>query len=111
MSEQVSPAPDSGAQDSRVRRPWSRKLNPAQIKALVNAYHGGSNVRDIMAEYRIGRTSLYRYIHDYDQMPDVQNDVSYWRIEAQRLKELLIEVCLENKDLKAQLSARASDAV
>ena len=93
--------------NTRVRRPWSRKLNPAQIKALVNAYHGGSNVRDIMAEYRIGRTSLYRYIHDYDAMPDSTNDVSFWRIEAQRLKELVVELAKENKRLNDVLLQRA----
>lgn len=94
----------------RVRRPWSRKLNPAQIKALVNAYHGGSNVRDIMAEFRIGRTSLYRYIHDYDTMPDVENDVAYWRIETQRLKELVVEMAKENKRLNDILAGRAQQA-
>lgn len=96
--------------NTRVRRPWSRKLNPAQIKALVNAYHGGSNVRDIMQEYRIGRTSLYRYIHDYDAMPDTSNDVSYWRIETQRLKELVVEMAKENKRLQDVIHGRAPQA-
>lgn len=92
------------AVNTRVRRPWSRKLNPAQIKALVNAYHGGSNVRDIMAEFKIGRTSLYRYIHDYDAMPDAENDASYWRIETQRLKELVVEMAKDCKTLRDELT-------
>lgn len=111
MSDNVSSAALGSEPMSRVRRPWSRKLNPAQIKALINAYHGGSNVRDIMAEFRIGRTSLYRYIHDYDSMPDVENDVSYWRIEAQRLKELVVEMAKETKRLNDLLAERALNAV
>lgn len=100
-------AADSTSSNTRVRRPWSRKLNPSQIKALINAYHGGSNVRDIMAEYHIGRTSLYRYIHDYDAMPDTTNDPSYWRIEAQRLKELVVEMAKENKRLNDVIHEQA----
>ena len=86
--------------DTRSRKPWSRKLTPAQIRAVCEQYLAGSNVREIMTQFGIGRSSLYRYLADYRNTPDVTNDSTHWRIEYQRVKDLAIELALENKKLR-----------
>lgn len=95
---------------ARSRKPWSRKLTPAQIRVVAEKYHAGSNVREIMKEFGIGRSSLYRYLEDYKHSPDVTNDVTHWRIEYQRVKDLAIELALENKRLRAGSEANTTEA-
>lgn len=85
----------------RSRKPWSRKLTPAQIRVVAERYLAGGNVREVMKEFGIGRSSLYRYLEDYRSTPDVTNDVTHWRIEYQRVKDLAIDLALENKKLRA----------
>lgn len=95
------------AKASRNKRAWhQKKLTPAQIQVICERFHGGSHVRDLMAEYNISRSSLYRYLEEYEKGPDLQQDVAYWRIECQRVKDLAMELALENKDLRAKLAAR-----
>lgn len=90
-----------------TRRPWSRKLTPAQIKIIAERYYAGSNVQAIMREFNIGRSSLYRYLHDFKNDPNVTNDVTHLRIECERLKGLAIQLALENKQLRQSLAEKA----
>jgi len=95
MSEALS----SQAQSTR-RRPWSRRLTPAQIRALAEKYYAGSSVQEVMREFGICRSSLYRYLRSYDGQADKENDVTHWRIEYERLKNLCVELAFENKTLR-----------
>lgn len=85
------------------RKRWSRKLTPAQIRVVAQRYHAGSNTREIMQEFGIGRTSLYRYLQDYEATPDVTNDATHWRIEYERVKDLAVELALANKTANARI--------
>lgn len=86
---------------TRSRKPWSRKLSPAQIRVVAERYLAGGSAAAVMKEFGIGRSSLYRYLDDYRSMPDVTDDVTHWRIEYQRVKDLAIDLALENKKLRA----------
>ena len=94
--------PAEAPRPRRSRLQWSRKLTPAQIRVVAQRYYGGSNVRELMAEFKIGRSSLYRYLADYNATPEVTNNVAHWRIEYERLKQVVVDLALENKALRAQ---------
>lgn len=86
----------------RTRRPWSKKFTPAEIRAVINEYHAGSNTREICKKYDIGRTTLYRWIEQHDQMPVDERDITTLKIEVATLKELIVGLALENKKLRSE---------
>ena len=85
----------------RTRRPWSKKFTPAEIRAVINEYHAGSNTREICKKYAIGRTTLYRWIEQHDAMPVDEHDLMTLRIEMAALKDLIVKLALENKQLRS----------
>jgi len=85
----------------RTRRPWSKKFTPAEIRTVINEYHAGSNTREICKKYNIGRTTLYRWIEQHDQMPVDERDITTLKIEVATLKELIVTLAVENKKLRA----------
>jgi len=99
MGETKTKATYTGA-----RKRWSRKLTPAQIRVVAERYHAGSNTREIMKDFGIGRTSLYRYLQDYQATPDVTNDPTHWRINYERVKDLAVELALANKVANARIA-------
>lgn len=106
-------APETPTPTVRTRRPWSKKFTPAEIRTVINEYHAGSNTREICKKYNIGRTTLYRWIEQHDAMPVDEYDITTLKIEVATLKELIVKLALENKQLRSlhDGSSGSSDSV
>ena len=92
----------SPALAARPRMAWSRKLTPAQVQVIARKYQAGSNIRELMRDFSICRSTLYRYLSEYKQPGLDAGDATYWRIECERLKEVVVDLTLENKALRAR---------
>lgn len=85
-----------------IRRAWSAKLGPAQIRVLANRYYGGQNTPSLLSDFGISRSSLFRYLKEYADMPDKNKDMAWVLTENGRLVSLVSKLVLQLEDLKAE---------
>lgn len=94
--------------NTRRQRPWSKKLTPTQVRALINDYRGNHTTESMCERYDISRSTLYRMLGQYDKGPDGTESITYLRAEVARLKEVVIELAMENRRLKRTTVAPAT---
>ena len=94
--------------NTRRQRPWSKKLTPTQVRALINDYRGNHTTESMCERYDISRSTLYRMLGQYDKGPDGTESVTYLRAEVARLKEVVVSLAMENRRLKRTTVAPAT---
>lgn len=86
--------------NTRRQKPWSKKLTPTQVRALINDYRGNHTTESMCERYDISRSTLYRMLGQYDKGPDGTETLTYLRAEVARLKELVVELAMANRRLR-----------
>lgn len=56
-----------------LRRPWA-KLQPRQIEQLCALYKMGSSQSHLARRYKIGRTTVWRYLKARNLLPNQANN-------------------------------------
>lgn len=86
-------------------RNWSRKFSAEQIRAVIADYRSGQYTgAQIQRKYGLGHNTLYRWVRKYKALPDPENDPSYLRSEIARLRAVVVELAMANKQLQDQLT-------
>ncbi len=87
--------------DPAALRGWSRKFTPEQIQAVLADYKSGELTgAQIQRRYGLGHNTLYRWVRKFKAMPDPESDPTYLRSEIARLKALVVELAMANKQLQ-----------
>lgn len=83
-----------------LMRSWSRKFTTEQISAVLSDYQSGQFTGpQLQRRYGIGHNTLYRWVRKFKALPDPRKDPAYLQQEVTRLKALVVELALANKQL------------
>lgn len=83
-----------------VARGWSRKFSTEQISAVLSDYQSGQFTGpQLQRRYGIGHNTLYRWVRKFKALPDATQDPAFLRQEVSRLRALVVELALANKQL------------
>ena len=82
------------------RRVWSKKLKPSELSAIFRDYDAGMTGQDICTKYRVSKTTLYRWINEYEARPQTDHDPTFLRAHIADLERCIVKLMLKLQQLE-----------
>lgn len=77
----------------------------SKVKKILQKYEDGVPIQEIIKEYGISQATFYNWKARYgNSSPGLEKEIDKLREENERLKQLFVDLSLENISLKTKLN-------